>query len=473
MDTPDRPKSRRRVAVIAGATVLALVIAGVAVLALRPSAPTGPRVAAGPKIHAAGAVLAADQATAPMPTTAGIAAALAGPLKAANLGSHVTAEVMDMATGQVLFGKDRLGPTTPASSMKLATTLSVLATRGPNYRITTRVVAGPVPGEVVLVGAGDPTLGATANPTYPESGRLDLLAAQVKKALGDIKPTKVILDDSLFVGSAVGPGWQKDDILSNYLTSVYAISSDGGRVNPLKKGDSKRYVNSATGAGDVFARYLGLPATAVVSGIAPSAPGDGSSATAPGAVLGSVQSAPLVRIIETMLSNSDNMLAEAMARQVAIATGAPASFSGAAKAVTIELTKLGMPMQGVHIVDGSGISHQNRLTPALLASVISYAAQPSHPQFHAMFTGMPVAGYSGTLVHRFVATATKGADGMLRAKTGTLDGVSALAGFVIDASGRALVFVVLLDKTPFAGAPAALDVIGAKLRTCGCGSPPG
>ena len=158
-------RNRRRLVVIAGALAVALVIAGVTVFALRPSAPSGPRAASGPKINAAGSVLAGATATAPMPTTAGLTAALAGPLKQANLGSHVSVEVADMATGKLLYGQDATSPTTPASTMKLATTLAVLATRGPNYRITTNVVAGPEPGEVVLVGAGDPTLAAA--PTRP------------------------------------------------------------------------------------------------------------------------------------------------------------------------------------------------------------------------------------------------------------------------------------------------------------------
>jgi D-alanyl-D-alanine carboxypeptidase/D-alanyl-D-alanine-endopeptidase (penicillin-binding protein 4) len=470
--SPQRRRRLRRSVALAGALVVVLVVA--LVVTLDDRGPSGPPPATGPAIPAAGPVLAGYPMTsAPLPTEAGLAKALAAPLKQPNLGSHISVEVADMASGKLLYGRGATSPTTPASTMKLATTLAVLATRGPNYRITTHVVAGPKPGQVVLVGAGDPTLSASTTPNYPEGPSMAGLADQVKRSLGGVKPTQVIIDTSLFPGPAKGPMWQESDVESTYLTRVYALTTDGGRIDPGNIGDAPRYRDSATGAGAVFAKDLGLPASAVVSGEAPAIAPTGSPATTPGAVLGSVQSAPLVRIIETMLANSDNMLAEFMARQVALATGYPASFAGAAAAVTHELTKLGMPTQGIHIVDGSGISHLDRLTPALLTAVLAYASNPAHPTFHAMFTGLPVAGYSGTLDTRFRTKDTLDADGMLRAKTGTLNFTNSLAGYVIDESGRPLILVVLLDKTAWAGVRPAVDKIGAAIRACGCTSPAG
>jgi D-alanyl-D-alanine carboxypeptidase/D-alanyl-D-alanine-endopeptidase (penicillin-binding protein 4) len=458
------------ISIVAVFVVAALAVAGGIVVHNR-SIPRGPLPAVGPQIAAPVPALAVNSASAPLPTADGLAAALAGPLKQPNLGSHVSVEVADLATGTMLYGHGDTSPTTPASTLKLATTIAVLSTRGPNYRITTNVVAGPLPGEVVIVGAGDPTLAAQAVGSYPEAGRLQDLATQVKQALGGVKPTKLIVDTSLYSGSPVGPGWSDENIHSTYLTSIYALSTDAGKINPANVGYAPRYDDSATGAAAVFAHYLGLPPSAVVSGKAPATPTDPSSPTAPGAVLASVQSAPLIRIIETMLATSDNMLAEAMARQVAIATGHPASFAGAAAAVTDELNQLGLPTQGVHIVDGSGISHANKVTPALMAAILTYAARPDHPELHAMFTGLPVAGYSGTLLERFHHAGMSDTFGMIRAKTGTLDGVTALAGYVVDLAGRPLILVVLLDDAPSPGAPAAIDAIGTAVRNCGCGSP--
>jgi D-alanyl-D-alanine carboxypeptidase/D-alanyl-D-alanine-endopeptidase (penicillin-binding protein 4) len=466
------PRRAKQVAFITAGVVALIVVAVVASIGLTGTpGSTTPPVATGPKVLPAGAVLAAESATdAPVPTAAGLAAALAKPLKDARLGTHVSFAVTDLATGKVLYGKGATSPTIPASSMKLATATAALALRGPNYRITTEVVAGPHPGEVVLVGAGDPTLGAQATTTYPESGRLDVLADQAKRALGGTTPTKVIYDTSLFPGSPIGPDWLLEDVNGPYVARIYPLSTDGGRVNPRNLGAAKRFPNSAVAAADFFAKYLGVPATAVVAGEAPAAPAATSSPITPGAVLGKVQSAPLGRIIETMLTTSDNVLAEFVARQVALASGKPASFAGAAEAVADELRTLGMPMTNVKIVDGSGLSTDNRLTPALLTAILGYDAQPAHTAFHSLFGGMPVAGYSGTLQNRFDKVGTTDARGALRAKTGTLTGVSALAGVVIDSSGRPLAFALMMDKVAVnANVGLAADVVGETLYRCGCG----
>lgn len=466
--SPEKKRRASRVAMLAGLVVIVLLAAGFFVVQ-QLGGGAKQDLATAPKFAVPGAVLPDTVDSGPVPTAAGVSAAIAKPLSDHRLGTHVSVQVTDMATGKVLFGKNQSSATTPASTMKLATGVSVLALRGPDYRITTRVVAGANPGEVVLVGGGDPTLAANSMPSYPESGKLSDLASQVKAALGDVKPTKVIIDDSLFSGPTIGPGWDPYDVHSSYATAIVPLMTDGGRINSAKTGDTRRYDNPDTAAANAFAKYLGVPLTAVVKGKAPAtAAGDGGAGT-PGAVLGSVQSAPLVRIIETMLANSDNMLAEFMARQVAIAMGEPASFAGAAQAVTQELTKLGMPMQGVTIVDGSGLSPKNKLTPALLSAVLRYAASEDHPKAHALYTGMPVAGWSGTLAGRFKKSGTTTGQGLIRAKTGTLTGVSALAGTMIDSSGRTLVFVILLDKVPWGvSVTQAIDKVTAAVQRCGC-----
>lgn len=467
MPVPAEKKRRAtRISLLAGSVVIALLAGGFAGVRALKSDDSNRNLATGPTFAVPGAVLGVLADNAPVPTAEGVAAAVARPLKASKLGPHVSLQITDMATGDVLYSQNRYSPTTPASSMKLATGVSLLALRGPDYRITTRVVAGPKAGEVVLIGAGDPTLAAGSTAAYPESGRLSNLAAQVKTALGGVKPTKVIIDTSLFTGPTIGPGWDPYDVHSSYATSIYSLTADAGRIDPSDEGDTKRYDSPAVAAGDAFAKHLGLPASAVVSGKAPKTSATSGSATTPGAVLGSVQSAPLVRIIETMLAKSDNMLAEFMARQVAIAMGKPASFAGAAQAVTEELAKLGMPTQGVHIVDGSGLSPRNKLTPALLSSILVYAANAANPRAHSLYTGLPVAGWSGTLSGRYKNTSGQG---LIRAKTGTLTGVSALAGTMIDASGRTLVFVMLVDEVPWGvSAPRAIDKVGLAVQACGC-----
>src|SRR5439155_26170734 len=117
------------------------------------------------------------------------------------LGSHAPISVQDVATGAQLFDRGAQTTALPASTMKLLTAVAALTARGPTYLLTTRAVAGAEPGEVVLVGGGDPSLAAGAASTYPGAARLDDLAAQVRKALGGRAPTRVGVDGTLFSGA--------------------------------------------------------------------------------------------------------------------------------------------------------------------------------------------------------------------------------------------------------------------------------
>jgi D-alanyl-D-alanine carboxypeptidase/D-alanyl-D-alanine-endopeptidase (penicillin-binding protein 4) len=121
-------------------------------------------------------------------------------------------------------------------------------------------------------------------------------------------------------------------------------------------------------------------------------------------------------------------------------------------------------------VDGSGLSLTDRLTPALLVAVLRAAAGPDRPELRALLPGLPVSGYDGTLDDRFRGPAAPAA-GQVRAKTGTLTGVSSLAGLVRGAGGRLLAFAVVADRVSPAGtlgAEAALDSVAAALARCGC-----
>jgi D-alanyl-D-alanine carboxypeptidase/D-alanyl-D-alanine-endopeptidase (penicillin-binding protein 4) len=172
-----------------------------------------------------------------------------------------------------------------------------------------------------------------------------------------------------------------------------------------------------------------------------------------------------MRILEEMLRTSDNTVAELMARQVALARNQPASFAGAGTAMLAELGDLGLPTAGVRTADGSGLSFDDRLTAQALTGMLVLAARPEQQNLHALFTGLPVAGYSGTLANRYRTPNANPAGGDLRAKTGTLPGVNALAGYVVDAKGRLLAFAVLADRVTAGIIPAevALDRVGTAL----------
>ncbi|RKR89597.1 D-alanyl-D-alanine carboxypeptidase/D-alanyl-D-alanine-endopeptidase (penicillin-binding protein 4) [Micromonospora pisi] len=487
---PTPPPARRRTRLVAGAAavvVLALAAAGVAVVRPGPvagwlgQADPSPAARSEPPEPPPAPVLLAAGATAPVPTQQGLRTALEPLVGAAALGSSVHVAVLDVATGEQLYGQGQDTPTVPASTTKLVTAATVLAARGPAYRIPTRVVAGATPGEVVIVGGGDPTLAINATGIYPGAGRLDDLAAKVKQALGGTAPTKVTVDSSLFSGPVYGPGWDADIPTGGFAAPITALMTDGGRIDPKDniKG-AERYEKPDVAAGRLFAKALGLPTAtvnAVAKGTAPAAPPDATGASAspgatiaPGTELGRIDSPPLVRLVEFMLADSDNVVAEALARQVALARQQPASFDGAAAAMDTVVGELGLDANQTAVSDGSGLSRRNRISPALLTDVLGLAADGSKPELAGIFAGLPVAGWSGTLTERFASPAAVAALGAVRAKTGTLSEVNAISGTVTTAQGRLLAFAVLADRVPSGPeqAGSALDKIAAALAACGC-----
>ena len=118
-----------------------------------------------------------------------------------------------------------------------------------------------------------------------------------------------------------------------------------------------------------------------------------------------------------------------------------------------------MPTAGARLADGSGLDREGRVTAALLTTLLARAADPERPGLRPVLTGLPVAGFTGTLSTRYQdGTDTTGATGLIRAKTGTLSGVNALSGTVVDPQGRLLAFAFLAaGSTEPAAAEAALD----------------
>ena len=187
--------------------------------------------------------------------------------------------------------------------------------------------------------------------------------------------------------------------------------------------------------------------------------------------IASVSSPPLSAIVDQMLEESNNVIAENLARQVALAAGQPASFSGAAAAVVTELRRLGVST-GLYLVDGSGLSPQDAIAPATLVKVVELATADA--RVRPLLAGLPVAGFSGTLsAGQSVFSGIGGAAlGSVRAKTGNLGTVTALAGLVTDKNGTTLVFAFMADRIPVVGmlrtAAIAIDQAAAALANCGC-----
>ncbi len=390
--------------------------------------PAPPRAPAGPVLAAV------DSAAAP--TAAALTARIAPLIPAQGLGPVTTGAVLDVGTGDVLYDRRDTAATTPASTTKLATAVAALGMLGPGARLTTTVVE-PCRGHIVLVGGGDPTL------------RLGGLADDTAAALKAAGATTVTLayDTSLYTGPVLHPIGHNDN-----LAPVTALMADEGRLDGSASGPAPRSYDPASAAAASFARLLGDRGITVTG--APR-PGSGKG----GARLAAHSSAPLSDLVEQMLTNSDNDLAEALARQVARAGGQPASFAGGAKAIRTALTRYGVPLPGASFHDGSGLDHNDTLAPLTLARLLALAASPGHPELRSVITGIPVADFTGTLSARFQGSP---AAGVVHAKTGTLTGTNTIAGTVVTRSGRLLAFSFMTQGAYAAGpAEAALDRLAA------------
>ena len=456
---------------------------------------------------AATAVLPGVDAAARTPTSAGLASQLGALLGSADLGRHVGAAVVDVATGRLIYGKNAQGAFAPASTNKLLTASAALATLGPDYRIQTKVVAGSTSGQIVLVGGGDPTL-STSRPAgfVPAPASISDLAAATAAALraAGVKTVTLGYDTTLFTGPRTAPNWPATYLSTGVVSPITALSLDEGRVGAIVEGTAPRVPDPPMSAAKAFARRLialgiivtgspsaatapDAPATPSPAASSPTAssPGAGSAAPASGGSSGSptptppaagttlavVRSPALADLVGWMLSTSDNDLAEAVAHLTALAGGEPASFEGGVAAVTKSLGTLGLPVAQLRLYDGSGLTGSTQVAPAVLGQVLSVAATPGHPRLRSMLTGLAVAGFSGSLETRFEDPTTRRAAGLVRAKSGTLSAVSAIAGTVVDADGRVLAFVFLADEVPAGGTLAAreaLDRLATAVAGCGC-----
>jgi D-alanyl-D-alanine carboxypeptidase/D-alanyl-D-alanine-endopeptidase (penicillin-binding protein 4) len=397
--------------------------------------------------------------SAPMPTSAGLVAALRQAAANPALGTFA-ATVSDARTGTALWERDPDRPMVPASSTKIFTAAAALLSLPLDHRLTTRVVRGATPNELVLVGGGDPTITAAAAgaPTiYPGAAHLDDLVAQIRNATGGATGVDtVVVDTSAYTGPTVAPGWDPADIAGGDYSPMESVMIDGGRLRPLEQ-DSPRTPTAALDAGRALARKLGIDPAHVRLGGAPA----GAQQVA------AVQSAPLVERLRQALVNSDNVLAEAIAREVAVNAGAPASFAGAVAAEQNILRQAGFDLTGVTLNDSNGLSTADRIPPRLLGGIVAAAAGAREPKLRPLLDSVPVAGATGTLADRFTTVNRIGA-GWVRAKTGTLSGANALVGFVVDADNRVLAFALMSNGTsPDAGRP-ALDAVAAAMRSCGC-----
>ncbi len=467
--------------VLAGFVLPALVVGGVGAYAVADAYDVVPgfitmepdRIAAAPlltygNVSAAPAPASAVSflsADAPVPS-ASVVQSLAEAVRADDrTGRSTNVSVIDVETGDVLADLDASDTQVPASSTKLLTTVSAIADLGPDYRMTTSVTWEPSERVLTLVAGGDMMLaaeeghGGDGRDANGYAGLTDLAEAVVVAAPRVLEggPVTIAVDDSAFEGPAVNPDWPRYAFDQGYVAAASGIAVNAGRTGD--EGYSARHSDPSVAAGEDFA--IAMTSVGAIT------TGEVTRATSPAdaSTIASVESAPLSEVAHVVLRDSDNTIAEIVARVHALETGRPTTPAGAADATIAGLTGLGVSVEGLVLYDGAGFSERNRISPAHLTETITAALATERTR--DILDWLPVGGLEGTVATRYADTP---AAGTVRAKTGSLTGVTALAGTVQTADGRLLAFAILADGMPYGpNAPRdAFDEMITALAECGC-----
>ena len=374
----------------------------------------------------AAALLAAATAAArpdnPSPLTPKLARALAvGGLA----GSTRAAVAVDLQTGEILYKQRRFVGMEPASNEKLPVTFAALHVLGGTYRIPTEVLGdgGQVGktwrGNLVLRGHGDPTL------SYQDLKHM----AWMVRGLGIRRITGSIVGDESFFDSKRGVWGWKSYFYGGESPALSALTVDRciftGQLSS----------RPALAAAALFKQAL------KGAGVTVAGQSKQGVATEPSIPIAHVTSAPLWKILRYMDSWSDNFTAELVLKQLGATQGHGTSAGGAA-VVRKVLTEAGVPMVGVRIVDGSGLSSKDRLTVGALVAILQSARSDAAVR-KPLEAALAVAGRTGTLRNRLLGLSTRG---RVLAKTGTTDEASALTGLV---KGR-YAFAILHNGFPLA-----------------------
>lgn len=358
----------------------------------------------------------------------------------------------------VLFESSPDIPLTPASVTKVLTAIAAVDVLGADTSFDTTVRSdtpptdGTVSGDVWLVGSGDPVLGTadwaaqlSAQPALvtPLEALADrLVASGVRVVAG-----RVLADESRYDSLRYPPTMPNRFIADGEIGPLSALVVNDGFERWGHPG--RAFADPAVGAAALFTQLLRDRGVVVQGGIQ-------KASSAPARVLAKVSSPTVAALAETMLRDSDNGTAELLVKEMGRVRSGEGSTTAGMRAVEDALAARGLSIgDGVVLHDGSGLSDTQRVTCRMLAAALA----ASHPGL----SGLPIAGRTGTLRMRFRGSP---AEGRLRAKTGSLDGVSALAGVVDDAAGRRLSFAYVANGLPQgATARAEQDALASALAS--------
>ncbi|MFF2820639.1 D-alanyl-D-alanine carboxypeptidase/D-alanyl-D-alanine-endopeptidase [Kitasatospora cineracea] len=487
---------------------------------------------------AAAAVLAASllagsaQADDPTPADAALTADLNALLADSRLANAQTGvEVLDAATGQVLYAHQPQTLLTPASTMKTVTSTAALDLLGADYRFSTEVrttgtrYGSTLVGDLVLRGGGDPSLLVKD---------LDDLATQVAASGVTTVTGRVLADGSRYDSTPLGPGWAWDDEPYSYSPQISGLTvandseymmdtvqvtvapgaageaakvtldpaeapmaftgsvatgaaGSGSSVGVDRKRGSNELAlsgsiaagaapvtswvtveNPSTYAGRVFAGALARHGVQVVRGDVQAATGRESSQP-----LVSHQSQTLAELIVPMLKISNNGIAEHLTKEIGKVKGGRGDWATGVNQVQAFLKANGLSTPAGRQVDGSGLSRYDLITPAKMADLLRIVQ--GKPWFDAWYNALPVAGNPQRMVGGTLAARMRGtkAENNVHAKSGSMGGVDNLIGYATAPDGRRLVFAVMVNDFAGTSPRPLLDAIAVRLATGPAAAPAG
>ncbi|HEU5009959.1 MAG TPA: D-alanyl-D-alanine carboxypeptidase/D-alanyl-D-alanine-endopeptidase [Gaiellaceae bacterium] len=349
--------------------------------------------------------------------------ALARAVQAPGVAASQTAAIaIDLRSGETLFSQNAGRGLLPASAEKLSVSFTALHILGPRFRFRTELVGkgsrsgGTWKGDLFLVGYGDPTL---------DDSDLDRLARRFADTGITRVAGRVFGDDTYFDARRDAPGW-KPRYLGIESRPLSALSVAG--------------VHLIGANGSAVAAARGLAAALEKRGIDVRGSSGARRAPASSVPIAFDLSERLSNVVHHMNAESDNFVAEMVLKQLGATVAEPASTAAGASVVRETLAHAAIPLGGVRIADGSGLSRYDRSTVMALAGIVRAGA--TDPTIgRAFVASLAVAGVSGTLRNRLATRPTRG---RIHAKTGTTNRASALAGLV----GNRYVFAILHNGRP-------------------------
>jgi D-alanyl-D-alanine carboxypeptidase/D-alanyl-D-alanine-endopeptidase (penicillin-binding protein 4) len=355
--------------------------------------------------------------------SAALSTSLRHALVVEDVDSRATAALaVDTRSGEIVYGQNDSLALAPASVEKLAVALAAFRDLGPSYRFRTQVAGrgreiGHVwKGNIFLVGSGDPTL---------DLRDVDALAHKIAARGITRVDGRVLGDEHRFDTERGGPGW-KPSFVGIESAPLSALSVQGLRLRTTNSSD--------------FAAAQALREALIRHGVAVTGVAGRGRAPLDALPLAYHRSAPLSAIVTEMNHESDNFVAEMLLKELGATMAGRGSTAAGRHVVRAALAEAGVPLEGVRLADGSGLSLRDRLTVRALVAILESGA--TDPAFRGDFvSSLSVAGVSGTLRHRLVKRPTRG---RVRAKTGTTNEACALAGFV----GKKYVFAIVQNGSP-------------------------